>query len=113
MANKLIRKYTILGYVQSEYRVLAARLWTPDMVDLGTDAYKVLLTLLKDARVEAGLRQVDLARKLRVPQSRISKYEVGERRVDIIELREICAALDKPFLEFVEDLEQRLKGLAG
>lgn len=82
------------------------------MVDLGTDAHKVLLTLLRDARVEAGLRQVDLARKLRVHQSRISKYEVGERRVDIIELRQICEALDKPFLEFVEDLERRLKGIS-
>lgn len=82
------------------------------MVDLGTDAHKALCTLLRDARVAAGLRQIDLAHKLRVPQSRISKYEVGERRVDVIELRQICEALDKPFLEFVEDLERRLEDCA-
>lgn len=82
------------------------------MVDLGTDAHKVLLALLKEIRIEAGFRQIDLADKLKVHQSRISKYEVGERRVDIIELREICNALDKPFLEFIEELERRLRDLA-
>ena len=59
---------------------------------------RVLLSLLKEVRVEAGFRQVDLARKLNVPQSRISKYELGERRIDLLELRDICAALGIPVI---------------
>lgn len=67
-----------------------------------------LLGLLKEIRVAAGVRQVDLAEKLRVPQSMISKYEVGERRLDLLELRDICAALGISLVEFVRELEQRL-----
>ena len=67
-----------------------------------------LLGLLKEIRIEAGLRQVDLAEKLHVPQSMISKYEVGERRIDLLELRDICAALGISLIEFVRELEKRL-----
>ena len=67
-----------------------------------------LLGLLKEMRIEAGLRQVDLAEKLHVPQSMISKYEGGERRLDLLELRDICAALGVSLVEFVRELENRL-----
>ena len=67
-----------------------------------------LLELLKEIRIEAGLRQVDLAGKLHVPQSMISKYEVGERRVDLLELRDICEATGISLVEFVRELEKRL-----
>jgi len=55
---------------------------------------KVLLALLKEMRLKADLTQAGLARLLKQPQSFVSKYESGERRLDILELREICAALD-------------------
>lgn len=67
------------------------------------------MDFLREIRIEAGLRQVDLAKKLNVPQSRISKYELGERRIDLLELRSICVALGFPFLEFVQELEKRIK----
>lgn len=43
---------------------------------------QALLTLLRRIRAEAGLRQVDMAEKLKMPQSYVSKYESGERRLD-------------------------------
>lgn len=75
---------------------------------LGTREHKILMELLKKTRIEAGFRQVDLAKKLKVPQSMVSKYEVGERRVDLLELREICAALGVSLVQFVEQLEHLL-----
>jgi transcriptional regulator with XRE-family HTH domain len=63
------------------------------------------LSLLRQMRLDAGLRQADLARKLRQPQSFVSKYESGERRIDILELREICSALGVSLTEFVRRLE--------
>ena len=80
------------------------------MDNFGTPSQKILQDLLKKIRVEAGFRQVDLAKKLNVPQSRISKYELGERRIDLLEFRAICAALGKPFLECVRELEEELAG---
>lgn len=54
---------------------------------------KALLTLLRDIRKEAGLRQTDLAKKLEKPQSYVSKYESGERRLDLLELEQVCQAI--------------------
>jgi transcriptional regulator with XRE-family HTH domain len=68
-----------------------------------------LQALLREVRTEAGIRQTDLAERLGQPQSFVSKYESGERRLDILELRDVCEALGLPLAEFVERLEDRLK----
>ena len=64
-----------------------------------------LYNLLKQLRVEASLRQVDLAKKLYKPQSYISKYESGEKNLDVLELKEICKALNIELSVFVDMLE--------
>ena len=64
-----------------------------------------LLTLLKEIRTSAGLTQAELARKLEQPQSFVSKYEAGERRLDILELRQICRITGTSLTEFVQELE--------
>ena len=66
------------------------------------------MKLLKELRINAGLRQVDLAQTIGVSQSRISKYEMGERRLDFLEMREICCALGLSLSKFVQLLENRL-----
>jgi len=52
-----------------------------------------LRTLLRQIRLDAGLRQLDLAEKLGQPQSYVSKYESGERRLDLLELRQVAKRL--------------------
>lgn len=54
---------------------------------------EALQQLLKSLRVEAGVTQQELSALLNRPQSYVSKYESGERRVDFIEVLEICEAL--------------------
>jgi transcriptional regulator with XRE-family HTH domain len=71
--------------------------------------HKKLLAVLKQVRIEAGLRQADLARLLQKDQTFVSKYETGERRLDILEVRDICKALGMSLIEFTKRLEQSLK----
>jgi transcriptional regulator with XRE-family HTH domain len=58
-----------------------------------TDGYKKLIAALKNARLNADMTQVKLAKRLRAPQSFVAKYERGERRLDIVELVAICKAI--------------------
>jgi len=69
---------------------------------------ELLQVLLKELRVNSGLRQVDLADRLGSQQSFVSKYELGERRLDILELRTVCRALGIGMNEFITRLEDRL-----
>lgn len=69
--------------------------------------HKILHEQLYQLRVSLGLTQQDLAAKLNVPQSFISKIESGERRLDNIELREICKCLDTDLMEFITELEKK------
>ena len=73
-----------------------------------TDQHKVLIALLRDLRVEAGLTQAELAEKIGKDQTFVSKYESGERRLDILELREICQVLGMSLEKFVRQLEKAL-----
>ena len=61
--------------------------------------YEKFLAKLKQARIEAGLTQKEVAEMLGKPQSFVSKCELGERRVDFVEL-EIFAKLYGKSLEF-------------
>jgi transcriptional regulator with XRE-family HTH domain len=70
---------------------------------------EALLQLLREIRKEANLSQKSLAQKLQKPQSFVSKYEAGERRLDILELRQICDAVSIVLSEFVQRLEEKLK----
>lgn len=69
---------------------------------------KIFRALLKQLRTNAQLTQADLASKLKQPQSFVSKYESGERRLDILELRSICAVLGLSLTDFVKTLEDKL-----
>lgn len=75
---------------------------------LNTKEYKILLKQLYRLRIGSGLRQIDLAELLDVPQSFISKIESGERRIDLIELRDICEALNSNLKEFVNEFEKAI-----
>lgn len=75
-----------------------------------TNEQRILVELLREAREKAGLRQVDVAERLGQPQSFVSKYEAGERRLDVLELRDVCRVLGEPLKKFVMELERRLAG---
>ena len=80
-----------------------------------TPEQKQLELLLRQVRQEAGLTQGALAQLLNRPQTFVSKYELGERRLDVLQLRQICRAVGLTLEEFVRRLEVALRnqGLAG
>lgn len=75
------------------------------MKSIHNKAYQQLLELLRSKRVENGITQEELAHRLGVRQGIVSKIETHERRLDIIELRDICKAIGISFPEFIKQLD--------
>lgn len=60
---------------------------------LQSPPYKKLRRLLAEARAAAGLTQLQVAARVKRPQSFVSKYENGERQLDVIEFVSVCKAI--------------------
>ncbi|MGA3145243.1 MAG: helix-turn-helix transcriptional regulator [Verrucomicrobiota bacterium] len=63
--------------------------------------------LLKELRVSKGLTQADVAERLRLPQSYVSKVETGERRIDFVETAAFCGAIGVDLAAFAKLFSKR------
>ena len=71
-----------------------------------TDRYRNFRLKLVETRKHAGLTQIDLAEKLNRPQSFVSKFERGERRLDLIEFIDVARALGVDPHYLIRELER-------
>ncbi len=71
-------------------------------------AQQEIAALLRDLRVAKGLTQASAAARLERPQTYISDLERGVRSGTLLQVRELAAAYDVPFLAFVRELEKRI-----
>lgn len=71
---------------------------------------EALRELLKELRKEqGGLTQVELSQRLGKPQSYVSKYETGERKLDYVEICDICKVLGISMQKFNRLFENRVQ----
>lgn len=68
----------------------------------------VLSTLLRESRLAAGLTQAQLGRRAGLGQELVSRGERGQRKLDILDIRALCRAMDLDFVEFAARLHARL-----
>jgi len=69
------------------------------MASIYNSDYQEVIGLLKKARLDKGITQVQLAELLGKPQSFVAKFESGERRLDVVEFARIAKFLDVSALE--------------
>jgi len=67
-----------------------------------TKEYAYFVSRLRQARIEAGLTQAQVARKLHRPQSHVSNVESGQQRVDVIELQRFAKMYGKEISYFIK-----------
>lgn len=75
--------------------------------------YKILTKLVRKMREEAKLDQADLAVLLVRPQSYFSDVERGQRRLDLLQLRDICMHCGVDLVEFVRRFEEAVAAENG
>ncbi len=68
----------------------------------------ILLALLREIRQDAGLTQAEMAARLGVNQSWVSYYERGSRKLDMLQVRQICIAVGVPLSKFSARLESAI-----
>ena len=100
-----IRRYRIFQYRIFRFtnfcRMESARqrrLWVE------AEQYKIVGACLAAARRQANVTQQELAARLGKPQSFISEYERGQRRVDVVELLVISRALGADPVELFAEI---------
>lgn len=67
-----------------------------------SEDYRQVIRRLKEARLDTGLSQQDVADKLGKPQSFISKIESGERRLDVAEIKRFVSIYKKDVSFFIK-----------
>ncbi len=67
-----------------------------------TKEYARFIDRLRKARLEAGLKQIDVAKKVKRPQSYISRIESGEYRLDILEVKRLAKIYGKSIEYFLK-----------
>lgn len=75
---------------------------------LNSKEHNLLIETLYSLRVGTNMLQSDLAEKLGVPQSFVSKLENGERRLDIVELKQIVEVMGISLVNFIQEYQKRL-----
>ena len=73
---------------------------------LYSDEHKIFLALLRQVRQVAGLTQAELAKRLQVPQSFVSDYETGSRKLDTLQMRQVCTAIGISLSDFAIRLDE-------
>ena len=73
-----------------------------------TSAYRHFLDTLIQMRKSKKITQVQMAKELKKPQSYVSKYESGERRLDVIETLAILDVLKVSASKFMGILEKKI-----
>lgn len=68
-----------------------------------TQSYQKLIAALKKARETAGVTQAQVAERLELYASFVSKVESGERRLDVVELAQLCEAYDTTLLAVLRE----------
>jgi transcriptional regulator with XRE-family HTH domain len=69
---------------------------------------QILVEMLREYRTAAGLTQTDLSERLGRAQSFISDVERGQRRLDLVQLRDIVVILGQTLPAMIQDFEQRI-----
>lgn len=75
--------------------------------------YTLLRDLVREERLRAGVTQTDLSIQLNRSQSFVSDVERGVRRLDVLELRDLCQVLGCDFLDVVAEFEARAQALGA
>ena len=67
-----------------------------------SNAYKRLTAALRKAREDAQLTQAEVAERLGLYASFVSKVESGERRIEVVELAQFCKLYGVGLVEFLK-----------
>jgi len=70
--------------------------------------YTSLRELIRELRTKQGVTQVELSEQMGRSQSFLSDIERGVRRIDALELRDLCLLLDTDLPNFIGALEKRI-----
>lgn len=96
----------IWGTVNSgSIEVMVRRLAHP-VSSIRSDLYRRMIELLVQARKDAGVTQIELGKRIGQRQTFVSKFELGERRLDAAEFVSVCRAIEADPSKLIDEAER-------
>ena len=105
-------KYALFVYSKKEY-IFAHQNKTNMDKSIHSHLYHQVIGRLRGKREKLGVTQIQLAELLKVNQTFVSRIETCDRRLDLIELRQICQVLGISFVDFVAEVERDILSKEG
>lgn len=97
--------YALFVYSKKEYIFVPKNYEKMDK-SIHSHLYHQVIGRLRGKREKLGITQIQLAELLKVNQTFVSRIETCDRRLDFIELRQICQVLGISFVDFVAEVER-------
>lgn len=72
------------------------------------ERYRALIEVLVGERKRLGLSQQNLADRVGLPQQVVSRFEIGDRRLDMVEFIDIAGALGLSAVTLIKDVAPRI-----
>lgn len=102
-------KYLKIRYLKSGYSLWGCHLWIATMPKaIYRPEHDIFLAILKARRIDSGMTQADCSHALGRPQSFMSDVERGVRRLDIIQIRDLCEVLGCALIDLIQEFENSL-----
>ncbi|MFW5405460.1 helix-turn-helix domain-containing protein [Pectobacterium carotovorum] len=79
------------------------------MASIYSNEYQSVIKTLREARIEKGMTQENLANALGRPQSFVAKIENGERRLDVVEFVHIAHLLSVDACTVLEKIANKIQ----
>ena len=82
-------------------------------IEFFAEEHEKFQSVLRGLRAESKVSQADVARSMGVSQQTAARFESGERRMDLVEIRHWCLAIGVPVEEVVRRFLEKVREASG
>src|SRR5262245_35511028 len=89
-----------------QFGLLSDLAYAQGVKTIGSPCHEALIKLLKEKRQARGIRQAEVAKKMKKQQNWMSRIEKGDRRLDVCQFLQLADLIDFDPIEALRAVDQ-------